>query len=381
MRELLGSLAIPRLHGSAGADRVAAELQRLLEDAGWTVTERPFAFSDWPGRFAVPVFGLVLAVILPTAGWLLATGSHEAALVLLLLLALLVLGVSPFTNALIMRLHWRRRQGTNLLALPARGRPKFLVVAHRDSKSQPVPLVLRVTGAILVGAAWVALVGLAVSGSGSVALTAVSGATGAAGGAVIGCCIVGNRSAGALDNATGAAALVGLARLEQGAPDVALLVTDAEELGLAGARAEAGSFPDIEAVINLDGLDDRGPFRAVESRAPFVGRVSALAQAFAESAAASGVDLRRSAGLPGLWLDHIPFARKGHQAVTIMRGTLASLARVHRPSDRVDRLDGTGAADTVALVRRALGRLRGDTGDGTMEPTAGERVARTARSS
>ena len=61
----------------------------------------------------------------------------------------------------------------------------------------------------------------------------------------------------------------------------------------------------------------------------------------------------------GIMVDHIPFARAGHPAVTLMRGTFRSLLRVHRPADTASRLTGDGVAAGTRLVSAALARLCG----------------------
>ena len=60
----------------------------------------------------------------------------------------------------------------------------------------------------------------------------------------------------------------------------------------------------------------------------------------------------------GIPVDHIPIVKAGIPALTIMRGTLQSLRRVHRPDDSLDHLRGDGVVRTVDLVCGALERLR-----------------------
>jgi Zn-dependent M28 family amino/carboxypeptidase len=136
---------------------------------------------------------------------------------------------------------------------------------------------------------------------------------------------------------------------------VAFLVTDAEELGLAGARAAARSLaPDV--VLNLDGLDDEGSFLVLDRHDPLRRRrAPALAAAVRDAGARVGEAVRYRALPPGLLTDHIPFAEAA-SAVTIMRGRIRSLLRVHRPGDRADRLSGDGAARAVVLLEEVMRR-------------------------
>jgi hypothetical protein len=47
-----------------------------------------------------------------------------------------------------------------------------------------------------------------------------------------------------------------------------------------------------------------------------------------------------------------------------MRGRLRSLARVHRPGDTADRMDGRGAALVADIVSDALGVIRTESATG-----------------
>jgi len=76
------------------------------------------------------------------------------------------------------------------------------------------------------------------------------------------------------------------------------------------------------------------------------------------SAQALGARAERRALPIGVLVDHIPFADAGIPAVTLMRGSAASLRRVHLAQDDVARLTGEGVAQAVALLAAALALLR-----------------------
>src|SRR4029077_14944104 len=129
-----------------------------------------------------------------------------------------------------------RRAGVNIEATRGPSPVKLWLVAHLDSKSQPVPMLVRVAGVVVlaVGLAGVAL-SLLVHPSAAVAALVVAWA----GGLPLMLSVVGQRSDGALDNASGvAAALDAVSALSPALP-IGVLITDAEELSLAGARAWA----------------------------------------------------------------------------------------------------------------------------------------------
>ncbi|HEX7118346.1 MAG TPA: M28 family peptidase [Longimicrobiales bacterium] len=364
-RDAIRALARPRRTGSAGAAEVEAELRLRFDELGYTVREAPFTFSAWPGRFGVPVGGVVCVLGLAGATLALALRAPLAALGALGAVAALIALGARFARRAITGLPWGRVQGANWLVHRPGARPRYLIAAHRDSKSQPVSTFLRVAAIVLVAFAWIALAALAVIGLIDIALVSRTlvlslGALGAVGGMLLAGCHAGNASPGALDNATGLAALLGLALRQRDHRDVAFLVTDAEELGLAGAWDAARWLQPVDGIINLDGLDDEGAFRIAERIGAYRRRALAphLAAALLASADALGVAAERRDLPAGVLVDHVPLGRAGYPALTLLRGTARSLLRVHRPDDSPDRLTGAGVALTVALVSGALDLLR-----------------------
>lgn len=368
MADLLRRLAVPRLHGSPGAEQVRAAVVSRLKELGYALTEQSFRFSKWPVRTGVPLLGLALGAGTVLAALEFGAGRLVTGLLLLLAAALLALCFSLGCGSLVLHLPWSRGEGTNLLARMPGAAARFLIVAHRDSKSQPIPLALRIFAAVAILLAWATLVVLGLRlvaglpvGPG---LLPLAGGAGLLGGLVLGCCGVGNRSAGALDNASGLAALLRIAERERGHGDVALLVTDAEEYGLAGARAAAhgrtlgGAGAPFEAVINLDGLDDQGDFFLLGGPRPGEMKQWPVVQSLVAAGRRAGRRIRRRPVPPGLMIDHLPLRAAGHQAITLMRGGLRSLARVHRPADDLTRLAGDGVVLAASLVSSALDQLR-----------------------
>lgn len=365
IRETVLELARPRLTGTPGAAAVSAHMRGELEDLGYEVRELPFSFSTWPGRFGVSIVGVLVLLGSVGAAWLAGTRQGGWALIVLAVVAALI-GVVGYTGrSAISRLPWGRIETANWLVARPGARPRYIVAAHRDSKGQPMPLAVRaaaVVAALLTGVALVLLAVVSLLGPAWWKLAApawIIGVVGAAAGAVLAACVVTNGSPGALDNATGLAALLGLARREAGSDDVAFLVTDGEELGLAGAAAVGRQLPRVYGIINLDGLDDEGDFHIIEQHGlPRRGLAPQLAAALLAAAARLGTRAERRALPVGVMVDHIPLVEAGFPAVTLMRGTARSLRRVHRPEDDAAHLNGVGAAAAVALVAGALEVLR-----------------------
>jgi hypothetical protein len=353
----------PRLTGSEGAAEVGAKIRARFEAMGYDVEDREFTFSPLLGRFGITAVGVLYLVTGFTAATFLYANQPFGALALLLIL-LVVLGMAGlFARAAIDTLPFGRQQGTNLFATRPGGTPRYIIMAHRDSKSQPVPLSFRGPAIILGALVWVALFIASLMHAarpipGIIIL--LLGALAVVTGVILIFCWVDNRSPGALDNASGVVAALGIADRSQEAGDVAFLITDAEELGLAGARAAAGGLPPVFGVINLDGLDDDGTFYVLERFGILrrKGLAPHLAAALLQEADALGEDADRRDLLFGIPVDHIPLVKAGIPALTVMRGTMSSLRRVHRPDDDLDHLRGDGIRKAIELVSGALDRLR-----------------------
>jgi hypothetical protein len=354
-RELLAILAAaPRPAGSAAERDARAHCAQFLAALGFAVREEPFEFSAAPGRYATPVGGLCAMLLMGAAGYLGYLGNSAAAVILLLAGGALVLGAALWiARRGVLDLPLARRHGVNLVA--TRGDPELWLVAHLDSKSQPVPIVARAAGVTVCLTAWMLGVVIGVSqlaggelgawwpwvgGAGVLAALPVAAST------------VGARSPGALDNASGVCTVLLAAEMLPPGRTLGVLLTSAEELGLAGARAWAAVHRPRRA-INVDGVDDRGGLRlSYTSRRPR----ALLAALFAASAAERQP---ATAGLliPGVLVDGVALADAGWEAVTVSKGTFRTVARIHTPRDTVHGLEGDGIARTAGVIARALQEL------------------------
>lgn len=362
---LLGVLALPRSVGSPGAARVGREMDRRFRELGYEVRTFPFSFSAFPGRFGIPLLGVLLLACAGAWVVLMLEGHATAALAVLALPAIAAGTAAFLARRLISRFSWQRLEGENWLFTRPDARPRYLVSAHRDSKSQPVPMLVRAVGLCLAAAGWVALVilGLFAALAGAVALPVVL----LAGGGTIAGAVVAllswsdNRSPGALDNATGLAALLVLAGRLRDLDQVGFLVTDGEELGLAGAMDVAPKLPPVAGIINLDGLLDSGPVHLIERfGVPPRGRAPHLAASLMTAGEAMELSVRRRDLPPGVLVEHVAFVRAGIPSLTIMRGGVKGLLRVHTPADRAARLAGRGVVVVAAMVETALRSLLAD---------------------
>ena len=364
MKDLLRSLAIPRLVGSEGAEQVHDVVRKRLKGLGYEIENHPFTFSTLPGRFAVTAAGAIFLIGSLGSAALLQMDHPGIALVLQLIVLLKAGGIAVLAPTLTEILPWGREPACNMFAQRAGAKPRYIFMAHIDSKSQPIPLAFRGPAIILAILSWLALTLFAILGLLDPvylrpAISTVLGVIALIAGVLLIFCYVENRSPGALDNASGLATVLALAESEKDRDDVAFLITDAEELGLAGARYMATRISPVFGVINIDGVDDSGTFYVLE-KFGIPARHIAPHLVASILTAADALDLpaqRRNVPF-GLMVDHLPIARAKLPAVTLMRGSFQSLRRVHRPNDSMDQLTGAGVEMTVRVLRDALELLR-----------------------
>jgi hypothetical protein len=248
------------------------------------------------------------------------------------------------------------------------------LVAHLDSKSQSIPMLARIVSVSAVGVFFALTVGSVVamlvvdSTGGGEALShrlahsvEVHSILAMVAAVPLFFCVTTNRSPGALDNASGVASVI-LATEHLRARPVGVLISSAEELGLAGARAFAESRKPGATVINCDTIDDHGRFICMAS-----GRRSpTLDQAIDSACRKSGIETRRPRSaafarlrrmLPGVLADNVAFTRAGWEAFTLSRGNLRTLARVHTSRDHAGHVTGIAIAQAAALIAAIVEEL------------------------
>lgn len=292
--ELFRAVAIPRLVGTPKHQQVREILKRELAARGFAVEEHAFT-----GRPARALLGTAREV-------------HGVNLI--------------------------ARQPLSLRTVP--GGPtlqggKVWLVAHYDSKGQPISMAVRLMGffALVTG-----LVGLLLSPVPAALLLLI-------GLLIISQNRVTDNSPGAVDNAS---ALVAVFMALDQLPDkhaVGVIFPDAEEFGLVGARAlaaERGALFADACVINLDGLDDAGRAIALLHKPGRIG-----------TAVAAALGARRARWLPVI-VDGIALAAVAAECCTILKGNWRTMRIVHRPEDTAARVRLDGAAAVAAGLARVL---------------------------
>lgn len=349
VNELLSRLArSPRFAGSAGEDAARRFCRLELENSGLDCSETEFEYSEWPGRWGPPVAAAVQLVTILIVARTSRNGNPVMALAFAAALLIALAFVSRDA-----RRRWPlsfpflRASGVNLEA--SRGKPSVWLVAHIDSKSQTIPMLYRITSVVLLNVLTaVALVAALVQAGGYgdvmsywLLLSLVAGL--AALPSLL--CMVRNDSAGAVDNASGVAAVLLAASQIPSDRPVGVLITSAEELGLAGARAWALTLSPGARIVNCDTVDDSGVWLCMHtgSRPPLSTRAETVARAM-------GLKLRARRLIPGILADSVAFSDRGFEAITISRGSMATLARIHTRRDNSAALTGSGIGEAATLL-------------------------------
>ncbi len=358
LRELSSS---PRFAGSAEESRARERCAEILRKEGFSTHEEEFDYSAFPARCAPSIVAVVLVAMCIAVARIADAGAGLAAPAAGLVVLLAVAGVGRYlSRGAVLGFPLMRRSSKNLVGLREPGAaPGIWLVAHLDSKSQTIAILVRIASvtafAVLFGLALLALFFASILGRPSLVEVGVVTATLAALSLLpLLVLFVGNKSNGALDNASGVAAILLAVRRLRGR-DIGVVITSAEELALAGARAfvTAGRAPAV--AINCDTIDDSGRFLLMKG-GPVSRRVEEAVKrgwGRSEIREAPGDPPQLRGMLPGVMADNIAFSDSGWDSFTISRGNLGTLARVHTSRDNAGSVDGRGV-DQAALLIAAI---------------------------
>jgi Peptidase family M28 len=239
-----------------------------------------------------------------------------------------------------------RRRAVNLEAVRGDAPPSVWLVAHIDSKWQPVSMIARVAGVVGTTAGISVLFALAIvrAGRADAAAVIVLILTWVFSVPLL-MSVVEARNTGALDNASGVSAVLAAATLVPQSARVGVVITDAEELALAGSRAwVAGRAASV--ALNCDSIDDAGQLTVMYSRR----RPDGLVSHFVRAGATLGERVRVMRLIPGVLTDSVALADAGWQTVTLSRGNLRTLQRIHTSRDTLETMRGTGLDAAARLL-------------------------------
>lgn len=335
----------PRPAGGEAERRAREYCAGVLRAMGCEVAEHPFEYSAFPGRWGTPAFGAAVVVIMIVAAREGRAGHGARALAALLIGTVILSACGGWLGRRgVLDLPFARTRSTNLVA--TRGAPTLWLVAHLDSKSQPIPIGVRaiaiISCIVLLGAAIGVSVAQMVASPPPLVWSALTVAVLLAALPVM-ASVVGARSPGALDDASGVASVLRTVEMLPRDAAVGVLLTSAEELGLAGARAWARGAPPANG-INIDGVDDVGAVRLIYSgRSP------------RELQARLGVSWPAANRLvPGVLMDGVALSDAGWEIVNISKGGWRTVSRIHTPSDDLAHLDGSGVEELARLLATSL---------------------------
>jgi hypothetical protein len=381
------ALARPRLLGTGEDESVAREIVEQLTRFGWQVERQPFEFVTGVNqvvRLAVLAGEILILLIFwawDVSAWL----PIPLALILLALLfsierLLRAAEAASLERAdsFLSRLCWRlgRRYTTANIVARLRPRPdparalsatSIYLVAHFDSKGQFIPVVVRaglfagLSGGALVFAS---LTLLRAFFPALTSLGALAGVVAVLAGVPLLFLDTNNHSPGAIDNASGLGLVLHLAECLgpdstwREKLDVTVLITSAEELALMGAAAYVrANLSALRAqsqnlyILNFDGIGIKG-------RLHYAGRPGRLLELTRRACAELGLPLARFR-LGGVLFDHMPFARQGLDALTLMSIGPAAWW-VHTARDTANKLKEEGFRQGGAAALRVIEILAGN---------------------
>lgn len=372
--------------------------RKELESAGFQCREHEFEYSQFPARYLTSFVGFLLYVgsasILYCAELNVSTRQILFPAVISLALALLAASSAIWWGT--DKNPFLRRKAINLIAESKVGVEKgsgedvnepagnqIVLMAHLDSKSQPVAMITRVLAICASSVVWVAVLALffmnpaiGMYSAGWIIALYVLGLLGLFAGTVIMFCTVGQKGTGALDNASGVAAVIEAAKKMTGA-NVKVVITSAEELGLAGAKAllpvmkgwvQSATYGTKLYVLNCDTIDDvsnisrkrisgrarqrdesKGPSGkfVLFSKDPSVCPISGVASDVARNL---GLTITTRRMIPGVLTDSVVLSNAGINAVTLSGGSWSTLRRIHTRLDTLEHINGTSINDAADVL-------------------------------
>ena len=362
-------LAIPRLVGSAGEAETQDYIVQQFTELGLDVSWEPFVFTKFPAEVLPRILSALFVLIVLSVPWF-----GERFPIPVCFACVLSLTIAMFFTQWQKRLEGlydvgRRHRTENIVATNSANRdnntPAFLFVAHYDSKSQVLPIAVRI---VAYGIAIVGLIALTI-----IMLVKVIAfiwlpnyiVWGIAG--ITSFCLLllqinltENRSPGGFDNASGVGVMLEVARVmmarEEKKP-VTFLATGAEEYGMCGAlryiQAHADAYDrENTYVINLDGLGvGNGVNLITRYGMPPTRTTRTLRNLFRTSGEALGIQVSERYLPIGVGLDSIPIASRGFETVTLTaRGVGGVALKIHSKQDRSELLNAESLQQVGELI-------------------------------
>ena len=368
-------LAIPRLVGSTGETETQDYIVQQFTELGLDVSWEPFTFTKFPAEVLPRLLSALFVLIVLSVPWF-----GERFPIPVCFACVLSLTMAMFLTQWQKRLEGlydvgRRHRTENIVATNNANRdnntPVFLFVAHYDSKSQVLPIAMRI---VAYGIAIVGLIALTI-----VMLVKVIALIwlpnyivwGIAG--ITSFCLLllqinltENRSPGGFDNASGVGVMLEVARVmmaRDAKKNVTFLATGAEEYGMCGAlryiQAHADTYNrENTYVINLDGLGvGNGVNLITRYGIPPTRTTRTLRDLFRTSSEALGIRVSERYLPIGVGLDSIPIASRGFETVTLTARGIGNVAlKVHSKQDQSELLNMKSLQEVGELITDVIER-------------------------
>lgn len=366
------NLSFPRLCGSEGEKKARNYILAACASSGIDTELHEFSIYRFPDEYLTKIVAITWIILLTLALICLRTCIAVS------LASLAIIGCSMIAMSRWHRLYellfdvpaGPRTDSANVLArITSREEdPTIIFMAHYDSKSQMLPIPLRILLLLCGPLGTVALAGLIVAAL-ILRLEILFTLACAAGAVVIMAMAVlmFNRSVdespGAMDNATGVAVLLELARAFRESPppgvNLCFLFTGAEEIGLAGAvrfvQKRAQDFPRRNtSIVNLDGVGGMEKLLVVDRYGLFPPAVTSakLGKRIRTLAASRGLALHRIPLITGALWDHVVWAAHGYESLTLsMGGWEKATLQIHSALDSWEHINPRGLTATWELCR------------------------------
>jgi len=362
------NIAFPRLVGSTNERKAIEYIKNAFEVAGLEVELQNFHFNPIAMEiysrfiFLLPIIAIWVVFFIYARNPVVAFSICVAMFVAILILTRWKITLEKLYNV------GKQRHAQNIIARKPTNAERainLIYVAHYDSKSQTLPIGVRV---ITYCAVALGMLGLTVVCFVAIALKLTSP------GWILGLSLytstlllalqfnfTGNASPGAHDNASGVGVLLELAQSLNGEKlenlNLTFLATSAEELGLVGAIRyieQYGEQLNTEKTyfVNFDGVGASGNLSVISKYGiPPCHTGKRLSKLLKECGEKLNIALRDIYSPAGVFFDHIPIASRGFESVTISASNYKRTAfGIHSKRDRIENIEIAGLKNAGELA-------------------------------
>lgn len=364
-----------RLPGSPGEAEAQEYIRGAGEEIGVEMRGEEFTYSSSPLTIVLPVTCLLLASLSLLGSLDYLMGTYLAIIPGLVLLLVIYLGFKWSAAFERFGVKGGSSKSMNLVGQIAGRDPRGTVIlsAHYDSKSQLMPVALRAS-LYIAGFFSATLLGLTLIVVGVMKAAGVDVMGNLAGfyvsllPAVCLCLLVfnftGNRSPGALDDASGIAVILEVGRVIAADPlenfDVVVASFGCEEVGLIGSiQYMLAHQEDLKArpcyMLNFDMPFSRTGSLCVNTgfEVPFKPTSARLNELARDAARDMGLEMKGLYMPVGAAADHMPWVKHGFEAT----GFTCAVGYIHSSRDSLDRIDTEGLRRTGEVALAVLSRL------------------------